>query len=199
MTKVVGLTGGIASGKSTVSKILAQVGFPVIDADLVAHQLQHPGQSGFEKLVNQFGQTIISGNGRLDRSQLGKLAFQDPAARQQLNQVMQPLIREQIMEQVATFKRTRIPVVILDVPLLFEQHYDDDCDLTVVVAVNRSTQLRRLMDRNGYDRPAALQRIDSQMPLGRKTDLADVVIDNNGDYHQLYQQVDQLVKRLREA
>ncbi|HJA22067.1 MAG TPA: dephospho-CoA kinase [Candidatus Limosilactobacillus intestinipullorum] len=199
MTKVVGLTGGIASGKSTVSKMLSQVGFPIVDADLVAHRLQQPGQPGFERLVDHFGRGILTGGGELDRSRLGQLAFGDPVARDELNQAMQPLIREEIMAQVANFKRTGVPVVVIDVPLLFEQHYDDDCDLTVVVTVDRAHQLQRLQQRNGYDRVTALARIDAQLPLTVKAARADIVIDNNGDYHQLQKQVAQLVKRLHQA
>lgn len=199
MTKVVGLTGGIASGKSTVSKMLSQVGFPIVDADLVAHRLQQPGQPGFERLVDHFGRGILTGGGELDRSRLGQLAFGDPVARDELNQAMQPLIREEIMAQVANFKRTGVPVVVIDVPLLFEQHYDDDCDLTVVVTVDRAYQLQRLQQRNGYDRVTALARIDAQLPLTVKAARADIVIDNNGGYHQLQKQVAQLVKRLHQA
>lgn len=199
MTKVVGLTGGIASGKSTVSKMLSQVGFPIVDADLVAHRLQQPGQPGFERLVDHFGRGILTGGGELDRSRLGQLAFGDPVARDELNQAMQPLIREEIMAQVANFKRTGVPVVVIDVPLLFEQHYDDDCDLTVVVTVDRAHQLQRLQQRNDYDRVTALARIDAQLPLTVKAARADIVIDNNGDYHQLQKQVAQLVKRLHQA
>ena len=199
MTKVVGLTGGIASGKSTVSKMLSQVGFPIVDADLVAHRLQQPGQPGFERLVDHFGRGILTGGGELDRSRLGQLAFGDPVARDELNQAMQPLIREEIMAQVANFKRTGVPVVVIDVPLLFEQHYDDDCDLTVVVTVDRAHQLQRPQQRNGYDRVTALARIDAQLPLTVKAARADIVIDNNGDYHQLQKQVAQLVKRLHQA
>ncbi|MGM9892318.1 dephospho-CoA kinase [Limosilactobacillus sp.] len=196
MTKVIGLTGGIASGKSTVSGMLAQVGFPIIDADLVAHRLQQPGQPGFERLVDQFGRGILAQNGELDRARLGQLAFGNSDIRKQLNQLMQPLIRETIMEQVAGFKRSRVPVVILDAPLLFEQHYDDDCDLTVVVTVDYPTQVQRLQKRNGYDRKTAQERIAAQMPLAQKKAQADLVIDNNGDYHQLQKQVAQLVQRL---
>lgn len=196
MTKLIGLTGGIASGKSTVSKMLSQVGFPIVDADLIAHRLQQPGQPGFEKLVDQFGQAILTSAGELDRNRLGQLAFSDDQTRKRLNQVMQPLIRDTIMDQVANLKKTGVAAVILDAPLLFEQHYDDDCDLVVVVAVNRQTQLARLEQRDGYPEAAAQERIDAQMPLKQKAALADIIIDNNGDQKQLQAQVAQLVQRL---
>lgn len=196
MTKVVGLTGGIASGKSTVSKLLAQVGFPIIDADLVVHRLQQPGQPGFTRLVEHFGQAILTRGGDLDRRRLGQVVFNDQKARGQLNQLLQPLIRDTIMDQVANLKKAAVPAIILDAPLLFEQHYDEDCDLVVVVVVAGDAQLARLMKRDGLSLAAARARIASQLPQSAKVARADVVIDNNGDYNHLRRQVAQLVKRL---
>lgn len=196
MTQVVGLTGGIASGKSTVSGLLGQVGFPIIDADLVAHRLQQPGQPGFERLVERFGRSILTMDGSLDRQRLGQFVFNNQDARNQLNQVMQPLIRETIMGQLTGFTKAAVPVVILDVPLLFEQGYDEDCDLVVVVTVDKATQLARLMKRDGLSQAAAQARVAAQMPLNEKAARADIVIDNNGDDNHLRQQVAQLVKRL---
>lgn len=196
MTQVVGLTGGIASGKSTVSGLLSQVGFPIIDADLVAHRLQQPGQPGFERLVERFGRSIVTMDGSLDRQRLGQFVFNNQDARNQLNQVMQPLIRETIMGQLTGFTKAAVPVVILDVPLLFEQGYDEDCDLVVVVTVDKATQLARLMKRDGLSQAAAQARVAAQMPLNEKAARADIVIDNNGDDNHLRQQVAQLVKRL---
>lgn len=197
MTKLVGLTGGIASGKSTVSKVLSQVGFPIVDADLIVHRLQQPGQPGFEHLVDEFGQDILTSAGTLDRRRLGQMVFSDEQTRQELNQVMQPIIREAIFEQVATLKKSDVPAIILDAPLLFEQHYAEDCDLVVVVAVDYETQLARLEERDGYSRLEAIERVNSQMPLSQKKQLADVVVDNNGDYQQLQSQVAQLVNQLK--
>lgn len=199
MTKLVGLTGGIASGKSTVSKMLSQVGFPIVDADLVVHRLQQPGQPGFERLVDQFGQSILTTAGQLDRQRLGQMAFRDANTRRELNRVMQPLIRDTIFDQINELKKAGMPAIILDAPLLLEQHYDEDCDLVVVVAVDHETQLARLMARNNYSRVEAEERVDSQMPLSQKKKLADLVIDNNGNYQQLQTQVAQLVKRLKSA
>ena len=196
MTQIVGLTGGIASGKSTVSRLLGQVGFPIIDADLVAHRLQQPGQPGFERLVERFGRSIVTMDGSLDRQRLGQFVFNNQDARNQLNQVMQPLIRETIMGQLTGFTKAAVPVVILDVPLLFEQGYDEDCDLVVVVTVDKATQLARLMKRDGLSQAAAQARVAAQMPLNEKAARADIVIDNNGDDNHLRQQVAQLVKRL---
>lgn len=193
MTKVVGLTGGIASGKSTVSQMLRQVGLPVVDADQVVRHLQQPGQVGLTALVNQFGQQILTVDGRLNRAALGQMAFSDDHVRQQLNQVMQPLIRETIMDQLTSFKQQGVPAVILDAPLLFEEHYDQDCDLVVVVSLDHDKQVQRLMRRNGYSKAAAEERIAAQWPLEKKTARADIVLDNNGTRQQLQQQVAKLV------
>ncbi|MDO4903592.1 MAG: dephospho-CoA kinase [Limosilactobacillus sp.] len=197
MTKVVGLTGGIASGKSTVSAMLQSVGFAVIDADMLAHRLQQPGQPGFERLVDQFGSQILTASGQIDRVRLGHMAFSNPATRDKLNQLMQPIIRETIHDQIASLKKAGAPVIILDVPLLFEQHYDDDCDMVVVVSLDQDTQLKRLEERNGYTRSEALSRINAQMPLAQKVEKADLVIDNNRDLKYLQSQVAQLVDQLK--
>ncbi|WP_283621265.1 dephospho-CoA kinase [Limosilactobacillus avium] len=196
MTKVVGLTGGIASGKSTVSQMLSQVGLPIVDADQVAHRLQQPGQLGLSELVGQFGREILTADGHLNRGALGKMAFSDAGVRHQLNAIMQPLIRETIMDQLAAFKKQDIPFVILDAPLLFEQGYDQECDLIVVVTVSHDCQVQRLMSRNGYTRAVAEQRIAAQWPLAKKSRQADVVINNDGSLDELRRQVAKLVDYL---
>lgn len=197
MTKVVGLTGGIASGKSTVSQMLSQVGLPIVDADQVAHCLQRPGQLGLTELVDQFGRGILTPDGHLNRKVLGKMAFSDAGVRHQLNTIMQPLIRETIMDQLAAFKKQDIPFVILDAPLLFEQGYDQECDLIVVVSVSHDRQVHRLISRNGYSKPVAEQRIAAQWPLAKKVRQADVVINNDGSLDELRRQVAKVVDYLR--
>ena len=197
MTKVVGLTGGIASGKSTVSQMLSQVGLPIVDADQVAHRLQRPGQLGLTELVDQFGRGILTPDGHLNRGALGKMVFSDAGVRHQLNTIMQPLIRETIMDQLAAFKKQDIPFVILDAPLLFEQGYDQECDLIVVVTVSHDRQVHRLMSRNGYSKPVAEQRIAAQWPLAKKVRQADVVINNDGSLDELRRQVAKVVDYLR--
>ena len=197
MTKIIGLTGGIASGKSTVSNLLRQAGIPIVDADQVTRQVQRPGSSALDKLAAAFGNQVIQPDGSLDRGQLGRRFFADTAARQELNQIMQPLIRDAIWQAVETFKKQGVPNVILDVPLLYEQHYDEDCDLVVVVTVSPEPELRRLMARNHYSVAEARARIAAQMPLKEKAARADVVINNDGSPAQTRQQVAQLVEHLQ--
>lgn len=197
MTKIIGLTGGIASGKSTVSALLRQAGIPVIDADQVARQVQRPGSGALDKLAAAFGPAIIAPDGSLNRQQLGQRVFDDPAARQELDRIVQPLIKDTIWQAVDNLRRQGVANVVLDVPLLFEAGYDTDCDLVVVVRVSPATELRRLMARNGYSRAAAQARIAAQLPLSVKVAKADVVIDNDGSREETRRQVAQLVEDLR--
>lgn len=197
MTKIIGLTGGIASGKSTVSALLRQAGIPVIDADQVARQVQRPGSVALNKLAAAFGPAIIAPDGSLNRQQLGQRVFDDPAARQELDRIVQPLIKDTIWQAVDNLRRQGVANVVLDVPLLFEAGYDTDCDLVVVVRVSPATELRRLMARNGYSRAAAQARIAAQLPLSVKVAKADVVIDNDGSREETRRQVAQLVEDLR--
>lgn len=196
MTKLIGLTGGIATGKSTVSTLLRLSGYPVIDADQVVRQLQAAHSKGLERLTAVFGSGILNADQTLNRQALGSLVFSDQTKLAKLNMIMQPLIREEIWRQVKNYQKQQIPYVILDAPLLFEEHYTDECDLVVVVATNHQIQVQRLMKRNGYSQTEAEQRIDSQMPLAKKKQLADIVIDNNGSKEELKRQVAGLIDQM---
>lgn len=197
MTKVIGLTGGIASGKSTVAQMLTTAGLPIIDADQVVHRLQQPGEPGVQALQAAFGSQIMTDGDELNRAVLGQMVFGDDQQLAKLNAVMQPMVWDEIWRQVDHFRKLGVPFVVLDVPLLIEEHYDRDCGVVVVVAVDRQTQMRRLMARNNLTTTQAAARIASQMPLANKKRLADVVIDNNGDQEKLRQQVQDLVNRLK--
>lgn len=197
MTRIIGLTGGIASGKSTVSNLLCQAGWPIVDADQVTRQVQCPGSLGFNRLVATFGSQIVLPNGQLDRAALGQRVFANNSARQQLNTIMQPLIHDAIWQKVASLKRAGVSDIILDIPLLFEQHYNQDCDLVIVVTVDKKVELQRLMQRNDYSKSTAQARIKAQLPLAEKVQQADFVIDNNGSLESTRHQVAQLVEDLR--
>lgn len=196
MTKLIGLTGGIATGKSTVSTLLRLSGYPVIDADQVVRQLQAAHSKGLERLTAVFGSGILNVDQTLNRQALGSLVFSDQTKLAKLNMIMQPLIREEIWRQIKNYQKQQIPYVILDAPLLFEEHYTDECDLVVVVATNHQIQVQRLMKRNGYSQTEAEQRIDSQMSLAKKKQLADIVIDNNGSKEELKRQVAGLIDQM---
>lgn len=196
MTKVIGLTGGIASGKSTISNIFKEVGWPVIDADQTARQVVMPGSLGLAQIVSRFGSQVLQPDGTLDRAALGSMVFDDPQNLSDLDQIEHPLIMAAIDKQLAGFKKQGLPVVVLDVPLLFETGMDQECDLTVLAVVDRKTQLERLMKRDHCSKAAALKRINAQMPLEEKMRRADVTIDNNGSLAQTRLQVAKLVKRV---
>lgn len=198
MTKLIGLTGGIASGKSTVSSLFRLSGYPIIDADQIVRQLEGAHTKGLERLTAAFGNGILNADQSLNRQALANTVFGDQEKLTKLNQIIQPLIRDEIWRQINHYQQMMVPYVILDAPLLFEEHYDQDCDLIIVVNVNQALQLKRLMARNGYSRDEAQKRINAQMPLMEKCRLADIVIDNNGDREALKRQVAGIITNMQE-
>ncbi|MBB1080090.1 dephospho-CoA kinase [Limosilactobacillus sp. STM2_1] len=197
MTKIIGLTGGIATGKTTVSTILRQAGIPVIDADQVARRVQMPASVGLARIVKTFGSRVLLPNGELNRPALARIVFNDQQARQKLNDILQPLIWDEIFARVTALKKQKIPVIVLDVPLLFEQHYDKECDQVIVVYTSPQIQLRRLMTRDHSSEKAAQARIAAQMSLSEKVMRADYVINNNSDQVALQKQVASLINQLK--
>lgn len=188
---IIGITGGIASGKSTVSNYLIRCGYSVVDADQVARQVVAPGTDGLKKIVQAFGPKILTDDGRLNRQKLGRVVFNSPDQLQILNKILQPLIRQKIIRQLTALQRADHQLIFLDAPLLFEQHYDALCDLVMVVVTSPAIQLKRLMKRNQLTVEQAEARIKSQMPLATKEALADMVIDNDSSIARTEQQVQQ--------
>ncbi|KRM62128.1 dephosphocoenzyme A kinase [Paucilactobacillus vaccinostercus DSM 20634] len=189
MTKVLGLTGGIATGKSTVSRVFEEYHIPIISADEVARQVVEPGSVALNEIQAQFGQVYVNDDGTLNRQLLGTLVFGNSQKLDLLNQIMQPKIRAEIQRQVATLKQRKPKLIVLEIPLLFEQHGNQLVDITMVVKVARQVQLDRLMARNQLSQHEALNRIHSQMSLAEKIKRADVVIDNAGTVEQTREQV----------
>lgn len=199
MTLVIGLTGGIATGKSTVASWLRQAGWAIIDADQVAREVVQPGTVGLAKLQQAFGTQIITAGGTLDRAKLSQIVFQDAAQRRRLNHILHPLIEAAVDHQLASLVTKQVPVVVLDVPLLYESGWDKKCDQVWVVTTDPATQLRRLMARNHLAAPDAQARMAAQMPLAQKCQRADAVINNQGSPLALQQQVARLVRQVTEA
>lgn len=189
--RVIGLTGGIASGKTTVSNLFKISGVPVIDADLVARQVVEKGTVGLSALVNRFGEAILNTDGTLNRTELGKRMFSEEEIRSEVNDILQPLIRQEIISRMQAYKDQGKTLIVLDVPLLFEMHYENLCDDIIVVAVSVETQIARMEKRNGYTREEALERIQSQMPLEEKVKRATIVWSNEGTLQELEQKVHQ--------
>ena len=177
---IIGLTGGIATGKSTVAQMFVQLGAHLIDSDQIARQIVQPGEAGWEKIRQVFGPAYFLPDGQLARSKLAQLIFQDSQARAELEQITHPLIKGEILTQINEQKAVgRAPVVIVDIPLLYEVGAEDLVDQVVVVSVSPRLQLERLIQRDHLTREAALARIQSQMSLDAKIDKAQIVIDNS--------------------
>ncbi|MCT8388715.1 dephospho-CoA kinase [Leuconostoc holzapfelii] len=196
---IVGLTGGIATGKSTVSAQLRAAGLPIVDADLVAREVVEPGTHTLEAIKLAFGGQIIT-NGVLDRQQLGQRVFSHPAELARLNAIIQPAISAAMTDKINFWRQQKTPILILDVPLLFERGYDTQqrVDKIIVVTADAQQQLARLKARDHLDDQQARARIQAQMPLAEKVAQADYVIDNTGDAAQLQVQIQQLLTELKE-
>ena len=196
---IVGLTGGIATGKSTVSAQLRAAGLPIVDADLVAREVVEPGTHTLEAIKLAFGGQIIT-NGVLDRQQLGQRVFSHPAELARLNAIIQPAISTAMTDKINFWRQQKTPILILDVPLLFERGYDTQqrVDKIIVVTADAQQQLARLKARDHLDDQQARARIQAQMPLAEKVAQADYVIDNTGDAAQLQVQIQQLLTELKE-
>ncbi len=189
---VIGLTGGIASGKSTVSRVLRELGAPVIDADLVAKEVVRPGTEAWRELVAAFGQDILSEDGSIDRRKLGDQVFADPAAVKRLNEITHPRILRAIaarLEELRTAGAGTVPAVVIDAPLLIEAGMVDMVDEVWVVVVDQETQVQRLMARDHFGLEQAMNRINAQIPLREKRRYADVIIDNTGSVRETRAQV----------
>jgi dephospho-CoA kinase len=185
----IGLTGGIASGKSTVSSMLIELGFPVIDADQIAREAVKPGEEPYKKIVETFGREILLENGEINRPKLGSIIFHDQEKRDLLNKIVHPFVRRRMIEQKEALFEKGEKAVILDIPLLFESKLTHLVDKTILVYVDADVQLERLMRRNDLTENEAKARIASQMPLVQKVPLADAVINNNGTIEETRKQL----------
>jgi len=179
--KVVGLTGGIASGKSTVASFLKELGAYVIDADKVAREVVLPGRSAYSDIVKEFGEEILGPDGEINRSKLGGIIFQNPHARKRLNEITHPRIYNEIKKQVEE-RRKENPagIIVMDIPLLIETGMTELADEVWLAALPEKQQINRLMERDGYTEEEAEKRIKSQMPLNEKRKFAHRIIDTSG-------------------
>lgn len=195
---LVGLTGGVATGKSTVAKIFQQCGAVVIDADLLGRHVVEPGKPAWQAIVNTFGRNILNPDRSLNRHMLGTIVFRHPAKRRALESIIHPRVaREQARLTKQAARQDPHAVVLYDVPLLFEAGIDKRLDQTIVVTADRTTQISRLKKRNGLTRAEALHRINSQMSLAKKVRRADHVLNGTLPRPTLRKHVGQLFKRLR--
>lgn len=195
MTKIIGITGGIASGKSTVVEEIRQAGYQVIDADAVVHDLQTKGGQLYQALLDWLGPEILRVDGQLNRPKLSQLIFSSPE-----HQVKSAQLQNDIIRQALAKERDRLAqsedIFFMDIPLLVELDYLDWFDAIWLVYVDEDKQVQRLMERNGFNQAQAQQRIAAQMPLLEKKKYATLVLDNNGSLEDLQQQVRQALKNL---
>ncbi|KEK53991.1 dephospho-CoA kinase [Staphylococcus warneri Lyso 2 2011] len=192
MSKVIGLTGGIASGKSTVSELLTAFGFKVVDADTAAREAVAKGTPGIEKVREVFGDEAIDENGEMDRKYMGDLVFNYPGERIKLNEIVHPIVREIMEEKKQQFLKEGHNV-IMDIPLLYENELQDTVDEVWLVFTSESIQIDRLMERNDLTQEEAKARVYSQISIDKKSRMADHVIDNLGDKLELKQNLERLL------
>lgn len=195
MTVVIGLTGSIATGKSTVSNFFKNRGIPVIDADIGARVVVEPGTEGLKSIVRYFGKEILHSDGTLNRKKLGEIVFADPAKLEKLNGLLEKQIRNWILNQKEEYLQQQPPLLVLDIPLLFESNYLIEVDQVMVVAVTEDIQITRLMQRDHITREMAVQKIAAQLPLAEKVKQADVVIDNNGSIQETVEQLEKWLQQ----
>lgn len=189
MAFVLGITGGIATGKSSVVQHFIDLGFPVVDADIIARHLLDQNEQAYNEVVKVFGSEILQENGEINRQALGALVFNHSDKLKQLDELMAPFLQESILAAIKQASQNQ-KLVIVDVPLMYEKGYDEWMDQVAVVYCTPNQQLKRLMQRNQLTEKEAKQRMDSQLPIEMKKILAEVVFDNSNDLTQTIQQVD---------
>lgn len=194
--RIVGLTGGIASGKSTVSNLFKSNDIPVVDADVVAREALKKGSGGWKKVVEAFGEEILLDNGEVNRPRLGQIVFADPDKRQFLNRLLAPYISSGIFWEVVKLWSKGYKVIVLDVPLLFEAKIDKFTKPIIVVWVDPETQIQRLLARDNSSEEDGRNRVNAQMPLDVKRSKADIVIDNTGSLDDLIEQFQNVLVRV---
>ena len=187
--RLIGLTGGIATGKSTVAAMLERLGATVIDADALAREVVEPGRPAHEAVVRRFGESILQADGSLDRARLGALVFEDAAARRDLERITHSRIGELMQERIADAFARDAPVVVVDIPLLYEAAREDMFEGVLLVYAPRDVQVRRMRERNGFSASEAEQRLAAQMPIDEKRGRATWIIDNSGALRDTERQV----------
>lgn len=185
----IGLTGGIASGKSTVVSMLRQYDAAIIDCDIIARDVVLPGSKGLQAVVRAFGPQALLSDGTMNRAYISSIVFTNPAKKQELEEILFPLIRQEIRTKITQLEKAGEAVAFLDMPLLFEVKYQSYVNEVWLVYVDAVTQLARLMARNGYTKDEALARIRSQFPIDKKRALSQVIVDNTASLEKTEEQV----------
>jgi dephospho-CoA kinase len=192
---IIGLTGSIASGKSTVSEMLQEKGFPIVDADKIARQVVEPGTSVIKEIGEHFGDEVLNEDGSLNREILGERIFRNEAERNKLNSIIHPAIRNEMIRQKEQWISRGADTVIMDIPLLFESKLQSFVEKIIVVSVTPEIQKQRLIARNKLNEQEAAERINSQLPMVEKEAGADAVIDNNGTIEETKMQIESILDK----
>lgn len=188
MSFILGITGSIATGKSTVVNIFKQYGFPVVDADIIAREVVEPNTAGLKKVVETFGSSVLCSDGSLNRKQLGQIIFSDTKKRQALNALLAPFLQEAIIEQIKRASAAAA-LVIADIPLLYEAGYDKYMDQVAVVYIPEDLQVQRLMKRDRITKKEAQKKVASQLSIEEKKKRADIIFDNQESLSSIRQQI----------
>ena len=196
MKRVIGVTGGIASGKSNVCNVIKEAGYPVLDCDKITQELSDINMPIYNAIVNAFGQEFLLEDKKLDKKKISKLIFNNDAAKLRLNQVTHPIIREELIKRIGEIQDG---LVFVEVPLLFEAKFNDICDKVICVFLTKKRQVERLMDREGIDEDYALAKIHSQMDLYLKREMSDYVVDSKGDFDETKKQVINIIDLIKEG
>lgn len=192
--KVIGLTGGIACGKSTVGTILRKLGVKLIDADEIAHRIYLPGTPSYAEIVREFGSDILDADGPINRKRLGEIVFLSQTARSKLEGITHPVIVQEINDLINAAKFENCPLLVVEVPLLFEAGLDGQFDYIWVISAHPDIQLKRLIKRNNLTPEEAAARLSAQLPLSDKEGKADVIIYNNSEINHLEDEIKQLLE-----
>jgi dephospho-CoA kinase len=179
MTRIIGLTGGIASGKSTVSKFFKDEGIPVIDTDQIAHDLLQKGTSVYDEIIHHFSKDILLTDQSINRKKLGQIIFANKGMRDLLNSIVHPQVYKMVDLELERYTELETPFVVVDVPLLYETGFEEQCDAVIVVYTSLEQQISRLVSRDMIDQTYAEMKINAQMPLSEKAEKATYVIDNS--------------------
>lgn len=195
--KIIGLTGGIASGKSTVSNYLKSLGIPVIDADLIAREIVEIGQPALEEIALTFGKQVLNEDGGLNRKALGQIVFSNECLLKALNRITHPRIINEIVNRIELYRiRGKNSILFLDAALLIEMNMRKLVDEVWLVKVDQETQIRRLMNRDGFSVTEAKKRINAQMSMNEKEKYADIILDNNKGMDELFVQIQMQLARV---
>ncbi|NLY71848.1 MAG: dephospho-CoA kinase [Clostridiales bacterium] len=195
--KLIGLTGGIGTGKSTVSEYLIELGYKVIDADKISREIVEPNSETLNKIAKEFGDEILLQDGSLNRKKLADIVFSDPDKKALLDSIMHTKIIDIIIERAKSYDNEKF--VFLDVPLLYETNMDELVDMVWVVDADEETRINRIMIRDKLTREQAIDRINNQMSQSEKVKKADYVIDNSGDKYTLYNQINNILNLIEES